>query len=254
MMRETVKSAEWRVEENQNAQPHETWVTWCATHLEPMSRATLLWVQWNYERMWLVRVFCSQIHRSWTRLRNHDSPWLPNQTTLSLTPWNRERWTRCESSATVYNSVRIQSRSTQATTLTMHRTRNHVDNVSILGSSQLLRYGTTLRDQKKTTWGLRINIDKHTHTLARTCKNSCADGSGDEKSWATTDPRTRWPKELGVLSTHMKNKQHSWIHEPFTLVALCHWISFQLLITFLIRLPCSVHTLRPSVAADCHQL
>ena len=29
-MRETVKSAEWRVAENQNAQPHETWMGWHA--------------------------------------------------------------------------------------------------------------------------------------------------------------------------------------------------------------------------------
>ena len=39
-MGETVKSAEWRVEENQDAQPHETWMTLCALHLEPVSRAT----------------------------------------------------------------------------------------------------------------------------------------------------------------------------------------------------------------------
>ena len=39
-MRETVKSARWRVEENQDAQPHGTWMTRCAPHLEPMSRAT----------------------------------------------------------------------------------------------------------------------------------------------------------------------------------------------------------------------
>ena len=40
-MRETVTRVKWRVEENHDAQPHETWMTRCALHLEPMSRATL---------------------------------------------------------------------------------------------------------------------------------------------------------------------------------------------------------------------
>ena len=40
--RETVKSAKRRVEENQNAQPHETWMARCALHLGPMSCATLV--------------------------------------------------------------------------------------------------------------------------------------------------------------------------------------------------------------------
>ena len=40
-MRETVKNAKWRVEENQETQPHEAWMTRCALRLESMSRATL---------------------------------------------------------------------------------------------------------------------------------------------------------------------------------------------------------------------
>ena len=53
-MRETVKSAKWRVEENQDAQAHETWMTRCALHLEPVSRAAD-----KCEKMRRVRVFCS---------------------------------------------------------------------------------------------------------------------------------------------------------------------------------------------------
>ena len=46
-MRETVKSAKWRVEERSDTHAHDTWMTWRALHLEPMSRATLLSMQRN---------------------------------------------------------------------------------------------------------------------------------------------------------------------------------------------------------------
>ena len=42
-MRETGKGQSGESKRGQNAQPHETWMTWRALHLEPMSRATL----WN---------------------------------------------------------------------------------------------------------------------------------------------------------------------------------------------------------------
>ena len=50
-MRETVKSAAWRVAENQNAQPHETWMGWHAHYaLSQCHVATLLWVQRNMRK------------------------------------------------------------------------------------------------------------------------------------------------------------------------------------------------------------
>ena len=50
-MRETVKSAKWRVEENQDAQSHETWMARRALlHLEPMSRATLVIMRANMRK------------------------------------------------------------------------------------------------------------------------------------------------------------------------------------------------------------